>query len=87
MKFRVKEVKHDVYRAFFYPQYKKGGFFATWRNIADHPDFLRRFFNEHKDYTEDKPYVYYLYTAEKIIENFKKHLECYKSYVTIHKKS
>jgi hypothetical protein len=83
MRFRVIEHKSDIYRPFFYPQYRSG-FWSGWRNIADHPDFLRRFFNTHKEYTEDNPYVYTMTKAIEIIENFKKHLECYKSYQTIH---
>jgi hypothetical protein len=80
MRFRVKEVKDDIYRPFFYPQYRT---FWGWRNIGEH-EFVHSVFSHSKKLTEYEPYVYYLNEAEEIIEEFKKYLKDHESYVAIH---
>lgn len=80
MKYRIKEIKDDIYRPFFYPQYKSCLF---WHNIGDHP-FVRSVFNRNDDLTEDKQYVYTIQEARTAIDQFERYLESHKSYIRIH---
>lgn len=92
MKFRIVEYKSTYFRCFdsdnltirtvYKPQYKEGGWFSTWRNIADD-----EFFSE-KIYTSvflSDGSVLSLDSAKEIIELFKEYLEVKKNTKIIHK--